>query len=158
MPVTWQITLDTPLGPLSLRGDARVITAVDWDDGATVGAVGSRHPLAHRAAEHLAAWFADPSMPLDLPLAPAATPYQQRVRTALLAIPAGETRTYGELAAELDSAPRAVGTACAANPLLILVPCHRVVARQGLGGYRGGAPDRALERKRWLLAYERGQR
>jgi methylated-DNA-[protein]-cysteine S-methyltransferase len=82
------------------------------------------------------------------------TAFQQRVWRALCDIPAGETRTYGELAKMLNSAPRAVGQACRRNPLPILVPCHRVVSAQGIGGYDGADAGVELQRKRWLLCHE----
>ena len=87
----------------------------------------------------------------DVPLAPRGTAFQRRVWDALLAIPYGETRTYGELAAELGSSPRAVGAAVGRNPVSVIVPCHRVLGADGsLTGYAGG-----LELKRELLALER---
>ena len=86
-----------------------------------------------------------------LPLAPRGTAFQRRVWDALIAIPYGETRTYGELAAELGSSPRAVGAAVGRNPISVIIPCHRVLGADGsLTGYAGG-----LERKRALLALER---
>ena len=89
----------------------------------------------------------------DVPLAPRGTTFQLRVWDAFLAIPHGETRTYGELAAELGSSPRAIGTAVGKNPISVIVPCHRVVASDGsLTGYAGG-----LDRKRALLELEQGR-
>lgn len=86
-----------------------------------------------------------------LPLAPRGTAFQLRVWDALLAIPYGETRTYGELAAALGSSPRAVGAAVGRNPISVIVPCHRILGADGsLTGYAGG-----LERKRALLEIER---
>jgi methylated-DNA-[protein]-cysteine S-methyltransferase len=114
------------------------------------------HPLAAEVARQLSAWSKDPRHAFDLPLAPAPTPFQRRFRAALCAVPVGETVTYGELARQLASAPRAVGGACGANPLAIVVPCHRVVAANGIGGY-GRDPEggSAIEYKRWLLEWER---
>ncbi len=89
-----------------------------------------------------------------LPDAP--TPFQARLRRELLAIPFGETRRYGEVAAALGSSPRAVAQALAGNPLPLLVPCHRVVARDGLGGFQGGGAGAALRIKAGLLAHEGG--
>ena len=87
----------------------------------------------------------------DVPLAPRGTAFQRRVWGALLAIPYGETRTYGELAAELGSSPRAVGAAVGKNPISVIVPCHRVLGAGGsLTGYAGG-----LARKQALLEIER---
>ncbi|MFC3607800.1 methylated-DNA--[protein]-cysteine S-methyltransferase [Stutzerimonas tarimensis] len=92
--------------------------------------------------------------PVTLPLAPSGTPFQQRVWRALRDIPPGETRRYGELAGTLGSHARAVASACARNPIALLVPCHRVVGRDDrLTGYRWG-----LERKAALLALERDRR
>ncbi len=73
------------------------------------------------------------------PLAPAATRFQQRMRAALVKIPAGEVRTYGEMAKVLHTSPRAMGQALGANPLPIMIPCHRIVAADGLGGFAFGS-------------------
>lgn len=116
----------------------------------------SGHPLAVEVVRQLGAWSEDPRHRFDLPLAPAPTPFQRLFRVALCAVPVGEVVTYGELARQLASAPRAVGGACGANPLAIVVPCHRVVAADGIGGY-GRDPEggSAVEYKRWLLEWER---
>ena len=98
----------------------------------------------------LAAWFAGHIAPLP-PLAAPRTPFQARLRAALLDIPFGETVTYGELAERLGTAPRAVGQALGANPLPIIIPCHRILAKDGLGGFACG-----LEWKQRLLDFERG--
>jgi methylated-DNA-[protein]-cysteine S-methyltransferase len=91
------------------------------------------------AARQFSAYFAGTLHDFDLPLAPAATPFQRRVRAAMRAIPYGETRSYGDLARDLGSAARAVGQACGRNPLPIIVPCHRVLAAGGaLGGFSAG--------------------
>lgn len=84
------------------------------------------------------------------PLADAKSPFQEKMRQRLLEIPVGETRTYGELAKILETSPRAMGQALGANPLPLLIPCHRVVAANGLGGFSDG-----LEWKKRLLAFER---
>jgi methylated-DNA-[protein]-cysteine S-methyltransferase len=110
--------------------------------------------VAAQAAALLTHYFSDcrTSVP---PLQPAyGTPFQRRVWQLLQQIPAGETRRYGELASQLGSSAQAVAGACRANPLTILIPCHRVVAATGLGGYMGQLEGEALEIKRWLLHYE----
>lgn len=130
------------------------VTRIDrLEPGATRPA---QHPLAAETVRQLAAWSNDPRHRFDLPLAPAPTPFQRRFRAALCAVPLGEVVTYGELARQLASAPRAVGGACGANPIAIVVPCHRVVAANGIGGY-GRDPEggSAVEFKRWLLDRER---
>lgn len=115
-------------------------------------------PYALPAAEPLArqltaALNAGGPLP-DWPLAPVGTPYQQRVWRALRAIPAGQTVSYGALARRLKSGARAVAAACRANPIPVLIPCHRVVAAAGLGGYDGATAGPQLARKRWLLHRE----
>jgi methylated-DNA-[protein]-cysteine S-methyltransferase len=87
-------------------------------------------------------------------VAPAGTPFQRRVWQRLSAIPAGETLTYGALARELGTSARAVGGACRTNPIPLVIPCHRVVATNGLGGYSGERGGDWLAKKRWLLAHE----
>lgn len=128
------LTFDTPLGPLTVTAAGDALTAVDFaavPDGAPT-------PLLIEARAQLAAYFAGTRREFALPLAPAGTPFQRRVWAALAAIPYGETRTYGALARALASGPRAIGGACGRNPLPIVVPCHRVLASAGLGGYSGG--------------------
>jgi len=89
-----------------------------------------------------------------VPARPHGTPFQRRVWAALVEIPYGETRSYGYLARLLGSAPRAVGQACKANPIAILIPCHRVLAATGLGGYSGARSGPSLQRKEALLHLE----
>jgi methylated-DNA-[protein]-cysteine S-methyltransferase len=107
------------------------------------------------AVRQLAAYFRDPTRPLDLPVRPAGTAFQRRVWQALARIPPGQTVTYGELARRLGTAARAVGQACRANPLPLLIPCHRVVSAHGPGGYAGALGGPWVAVKDWLLAHER---
>lgn len=101
------------------------------------------------------AWLDDPGHCFKLRLAARGTPFQQRVWAAIAAIPCGQTRSYGQLAATLGSAARAVGQACGANPLPLVVPCHRVISASGrLGGFDGATQGALPVLKRWLLARE----
>jgi len=112
--------------------------------------------LAQRVVDQLQAYCADSSSQIDLPLVIEGTDFQRRVWDQIARIPRGSTRTYGELARRLNSAARAVGQACGDNRLPLAIPCHRVVAASGLGGFahhRGGAYQRI---KRWLLMHEAG--
>ncbi|MBC7453084.1 MAG: methylated-DNA--[protein]-cysteine S-methyltransferase [Massilia sp.] len=112
--------------------------------------------LAHQACEQIARYFADADVCFDLPLAEAGSAYQKRVWAAIAVIPRGSVRTYGVLAAQIGSAPRAVGQACGANGFPLIVPCHRVTAAGGLGGFSHHADEHGfhLSVKRWLLAHE----
>lgn len=137
----------TPLGPLTLFSRNGALVALDW------GESGPDAPdaVVEAAARQLADYFAGRRRDFDLPLAPAGSRFQRRVWAAMQEIPFGTTATYGDLARRLDSAPRAVGQACGRNPLPIVIPCHRVLGRHGLGGYSGGA---GLATKLWLLNHE----
>jgi methylated-DNA-[protein]-cysteine S-methyltransferase len=147
-----QLSLTTPLGAMTLTEDAGALTVFTWSEGAIATEANDDTPLLRAAAAQLAAYFAGRLTRFELPLAPGGSAFQLRVYDAMQAIPYGRTRTYGELAAELGTAARAIGNACGANPLPILIPCHRVVAAGGrLGGYSGG---RGPASKRVLLALE----
>jgi methylated-DNA-[protein]-cysteine S-methyltransferase len=106
--------------------------------------------VARDCVEQLQRYIEDPSFRFTLPLAPRGSAFQRRVWAELAAIPPGRVRRYGEIARRLGTSARAVGAACRANPLPIVVPCHRVVAADGIGSY-GSA---GVEVKRRLLALE----
>lgn len=127
------VSYRSPYGRLTLELDGSVCHAVHLQTTRVL----SECPADHPVALWLRAYFAGHVLPLPL-LAPPRTPFQSRLRQALLAIPKGQTRTYGEMAEALGSSPRAVGQALGANPLPILIPCHRVVGAHGLGGFGSG--------------------
>jgi methylated-DNA-[protein]-cysteine S-methyltransferase len=105
-------------------------------------------------ALQLGTWLEQPGHGFDLPLAPLGTVFQRCVWACLARIPAGAPISYTELAGQVGSGARAVANACRANPFPVVVPCHRVVARHGLGGYAGQRDGWLLEMKAWLLAHE----
>lgn len=159
MPVVLTTTLASPIGPLVLVAEEGALTGLYMNtprhavvrDGWIEA---PEDPLFAEANAQLAAYFARERRAFDLPLAPKGTGFQTRVWAELERIPYGETRSYGELARRLGdpNASRAVGLANGANPISILVPCHRVVGASGkLIGYGGG-----VERKLALLQLERG--
>lgn len=143
------IAVDSPFGPLSVSESEGAIVAVDWkapqQDNET--------PLLRRASEQLAAYFAGELKAFDLPLKPKGDGFQQAVCAAMLDIPYGETTTYGAIADKLDTYGQPVGNACGANSIPIIIPCHRVLAANGLGGYSG---EGGVERKIELLKLEGG--
>jgi methylated-DNA-[protein]-cysteine S-methyltransferase len=144
-----QLSLHSPFGDISVSEQDGAIVAVDWGWGRDQ----QETRLLARTRDQLFAYFDRELIAFDLPLAPAGTEFQRRVWAALQRIPYGQTRSYGALAVELGSAARAVGQANAANPIPIVIPCHRVVASSGIGGYSGGD---GLATKRALLALETG--
>lgn len=141
----------TPFGEIAIRWEAGALTGIDLEPEAPVGETAELPPTI---GEQLAAYLIDGRVRVDLPVDLRGTPFQLRVWQALRAIPPGRTTTYGELAATLGTSARAVGGACRANPCPIVVPCHRVVARHGLGGFAGDSSGRKLAIKRWLLRHE----
>lgn len=112
--------------------------------------------LAERVALQIGRWLTDPERPFELPLASRGTAFQRRVWKAIGAIPLGEYRRYGTLAAELGTAARAVGQACGANPFPLVIPCHRVVSAAGLGGFANATDGYLIDAKNWLLEFEAG--
>lgn len=143
----------TPFAVLGIRTAAQGLSEIVCLPRATPP-LAPQNALAARACRQIERYVDDPQFRFTLPCAPAGTPFRLRVWAAIAAIACGRTATYGELARALASAPRAVGAACGDNPLPLVVPCHRVVAAAGLGGFmhaRGGDP---LRIKRWLLAHE----
>ena len=154
MITTWS-DLDSPIGPLRVHTDGSSITAVEFHPfRAATGEMDDAHPVLVEAKRQLQSYFDGELRDFDLPLAPVGTDFRRRVWAALVEIPYGATTSYGVVARRLGLAPgasRAVGTANGANPIPIVVPCHRVVGADGsLTGYAGG-----LERKRLLLDLER---
>lgn len=114
--------------------------------------------LAAEAVRQLRAYLIDADFVLSLPLRPAGTRFQRRVWEEIARIPKRQTKSYGELARAMKSAPRAVGQACGANPYPVVVPCHRVIAADGgLGGFARQGGEFFLEVKRWLLSHERSR-
>lgn len=144
----------TPVGLIGIGQSGGVLTRLLFMQPDAAPVVSHSSPLVDEAFGQLDAWFAGRLQEFSLPLIEPRSAFERRVREAMLRIPYGSTASYGELAASIGSpgAARAVGTACARNPVPIIVPCHRVVAVGGrIGGYTAGP-----EIKRWLLDFERG--
>lgn len=114
----------------------------------------ARAPLAREAARQIESYLADSTCRFDLPLAPRGTDFQRRVWTMIASIPLGQTRTYGDVARAIRSGPRAVGQACGANWFPLVIPCHRVLAANAIGGFAHHDDGFHLGVKRWLLAHE----
>jgi methylated-DNA-[protein]-cysteine S-methyltransferase len=145
--------LRTPFALLGVRVDGERLAEIVFL-GRDGKALSPCNRVAERACAQIERYVGDPEFRFDLPLARRGTPFQRRVWAKIAAIGAGRTRSYGELALELRSAPRAVGQACGANPLPLVVPCHRVLAASGIGGFAHHEGGFHLSVKRWLLAHE----
>lgn len=147
MSVTANLTVPSPVGPLTLCEEDGRITHLRWR-----GAGRDETATLRAAAAQLDEYFSGTRRRFDLPLDPQVPPDLQRFLDALSAIPYGETRTYGDLASTLNIPPQVAGQACGANPIAIFIPCHRVLAADGLGGYSGLG---GIETKVTLLKLER---
>jgi len=144
------VTVESPVGRLGIATRDGAIVRVWWADAA---APPSNDPLLAEAARQVAAYFGGKLTAFDLPLAPGGGDRDRRVFEAMRGIPYGETRTYGELAKALGLLPVEIGQGCAANPIPVIIPCHRVLATAGLGGYSGRG---GIETKIALLKLEGG--
>jgi len=144
----------TPFAVLGIRTARDVVTGIEFLP-LTERAQAPRDRTAERAVREIERYLADPHHRFRVPIAPSGTPFRRKVWDALAAIPVGESRTYGELARLLHTAPRAVGGAGGANNIAVVIPCHRVVGTHGsLGGFMGVTEGDPLSVKRWLLKHE----
>lgn len=139
-------SLETPVGPLSVAERDGAIVRLGWTSEG-----GGNSALLARALDQLRAYFAGELTEFDLPLQVEGSDFQRAVCEAMLAIPFGETRTYGSIAKELGAPPQPVGNACGANPIPVIIPCHRVLGATGLGGFSGQG---GVETKVALLKHE----
>ena len=152
---TYATIVPAPFGAVGIRTDGDMIVGVEFMPPGT-RPLAPVNALAARAAQQITQYLAQPDFRFDLPLAPAGTEFQRKVWQQIAAVRPGHPTTYGQIAQNLRSGPRAVGGACGANPYPLITPCHRVVAASGgLGGFSGrAAADFLMGVKRWLLAHE----
>lgn len=154
MSLPFDAVLAAPFGKIGVRADDALVHEIVYlpDHFALIAPTSA---LTRRVAEQLDAYYADPDTVFDLPLARRGTDFQRKVWDAIAAIPRGGLSTYGTIAKRLQSMPRAVGQACGQNWFPVVIPCHRVVAANGLGGFaHHGEEGFHLGVKRWLLRHE----
>lgn len=147
-----QLSLHTPIGPVTVSAEDAAIVALDWGWGRDQDPT----PLLLQARDWLQAYFDGEVRPMDLPLAPFGTAYRRRVWETILGIPCGAAWSYRRVAEDAGGSARSIGMAMATNPIPLLIPCHRVVGsgaggRMLIGGYSGGE---GIETKRFLLDHE----
>jgi methylated-DNA-[protein]-cysteine S-methyltransferase len=153
---SFQACLRTPFATLGITTTDTHVTGVRFLAPTVAAKTPKRDSIAHLACVQLQAYLDNPDFRFDLPYRLSGTRHRLEVWEAMLRIPAGKVRTYGEVARELGSSPRAVGGACGANPIPVIVPCHRIVgANRSLGGFMGASGE-GFETgiKRWLLEHE----
>jgi len=150
----YQAKLATPFCVLGVRTKGDWLTGIDYLPS-DVSILAPQDALAKEVCRQLQGYLADPGYSFDLSLLIEGTPYQRRVWQSIQAIPSGETASYAKIAIQLHSSPRAVGRACGANRIPIVIPCHRVIAKNGgLGGFMNARDGHPLAIKRWLLHHE----
>jgi methylated-DNA-[protein]-cysteine S-methyltransferase len=142
-------TAQTRFGRLGVESDSAAIVALHWHGVPR----GEGSALLREAVAQLEAYDAGKLTAFDLPLAPKGSDFQQQVYTAMQAIPYGETLTYGDIAKALSCPAQPIGQACGANPIPIIIPCHRVLSKNGIGGFSGAG---GVEGKIALLKHENG--
>ncbi|MGC2167226.1 MAG: methylated-DNA--[protein]-cysteine S-methyltransferase [Gallionella sp.] len=113
-----------------------------------------QNPFSKKVCDQLTSYFNDPDFRFSLPINLVGTAHQKAVWQELQTIPRGQVTTYGALAAKINSGAQAVGQACGANPVPIFIPCHRVAAKNGLGGFMGKSSGASLDFKKWLIEHE----
>ena len=156
MPEAFQACLRTPFATLGITTTDKHVTGIRFLAPSVAAKAPPRDSIAHLACVQLQAYLDNAHYVFDLPLKLAGTHHRIQVWEAMCRIPAGKVRTYGDVALELKSSARAVGGACGANPIPVVVPCHRIIgANRALGGFMG-ASDEGFELgiKRWLLEHE----
>ena len=145
--------LDTPFALVGIRTEGAALAEIVYLPR-SAGTLAPANALAEQACAQIEKYAADPDYHFNLPLKRLGTVFQRRVWEQIAAIPCGKTRTYGDLARLLRSAPRAVGQACGTNYFPLVIPCHRVVAATGLGGFAHASAGYLIEVKRRLLLHE----
>ena len=147
--------VEAPFGAIGIRTEAGVLRELVYLPS-TFDEKSATDKLAEVAARQIKRYLVEPDFRFDLPLAEVGTAFQHKVWAAIASIPRGEVRTYGQVAKHIQSAPRAVGQACGANWFPLVIPCHRVTASGGLGGFSHHDDETGfhLGVKRWLLAHE----
>jgi len=150
----YQAKIVAPFAVLGIKTEEDWLTNIDYLPLNTP-LLKPLNPLAREVCKQLNSYLKEPSFVFDLSLHISGTVHQRRVWQAIQVIPSGDTSSYGDIATQLHSAPRAVGRACGANKLPIIIPCHRVIAKNGgLGGFMNASDGFPLDIKRWLLRHE----
>lgn len=152
----YQAKYATPFAVLAIRAAGERLTDIEYLP-VGVAALPPLNALAERVCRQIERYLEDPEYEFDLPFEYHGTPFQRRVWRQISGIPAGRTLTYKDIARRLKTAPRPVGGACGANRIPIVIPCHRVVGANGVGGFMNAKDGFPLETKRWLLRHERAE-
>jgi methylated-DNA-[protein]-cysteine S-methyltransferase len=153
MIMNFDALINTAFGAVAISAQGNQLTIDLLTESPSAENHPSTQPLVKQACEQIMQYLQQPTAQFDLPVSVQGTAFQKLVWQAIAAIPVGQTRTYGQLAMQIGSGPRAVANACGANAIPLVIPCHRVVAQHGIGGFMQGKQNGLLI-KQWLLAHE----
>lgn len=150
---SYSAVFNTPIGKIGIKTEFEKLISVNYLPE-TVKNFKEKEYFVKEVITQLQAYFSQPQFHFTLPINPEGTLLQKEIWHALRNIPKGTTTTYGSLAESLTTNPRVVGNACRKNPIPIIIPCHRVVAANNLGGYSGQTQGDLIKIKKWLLHHE----
>ena len=153
MKYDYDAVVAAPFGAVAIQARDDFLTRLELF-AEPLAEVASDNAFVQNVARQVSEYLRNPQTVLSIPFAVKGTPFQRRVWQAIAAIPSGKTLSYGELADRVGSGPRAVANVCGANQVPLFIPCHRVVAKNGLGGFMQG-DARGLAIKTWLLEHEK---
>ena len=156
MMTLYQAKLATPFAILGVRTETDRLAGIDFLPLESASQ-SPQNALAEEVCRQLLAYVQDPAYCFNLPLSLNSTPHRMKVWHALMQIPSGKVEYYGDLAKKIGSSPRAVGQACGANPIPLIIPCHRVLAKSGVGGFMHHSNGTPILIKQWLLQHENVQ-
>ena len=151
---TFDAKLATPFAVLGIRTAGELVTGIEYLPK-FVATLSPKTKVAAEVCRQIEQYVDDPQFEFTLKFESRGTPFQQKVWRAIYAIPCGQTLTYAAVARQLKSAPRAVGGACGSNRLPLVIPCHRVVASGGIGGFMHASGGEPIQIKQWLLRHEK---
>jgi len=150
---TFAAVIITPIGKLGLVINDAKLTCLQFLPVDTPLLI-SNNPDINKIASIIEQYFCDAKIVFDIPIYTTGTPLQQKIWQELQKIPSGQIMTYGQVAKIVGTSPRIIGNACRRNPIPLVIPCHRVLSKAGLGGYFGAEQEYFLQIKRWLLEHE----
>lgn len=154
MRVDYTAIINSPIGALGILINDNKLTRINFLSSNFKTHNDKSNKLLQEVIQQLNQYFKNSHYSFDLPLQINGTDFQKKVWRAMQKIPLGKAKTYGNVAKEINSGPRAVGAACRTNPIPIIIPCHRIVAANNLGGFNGKSTGFTIEMKKWLLTHE----
>lgn len=156
--VAYQAVIHSPIGKLGIQTDDEYLFQIGFLASSPIDLQSPSTFVAELTCDQLTKYFKNPSHIFELTCELNVTPFQNRILNEICLIPVGQTLDYGTIAKKARTGPRAIGMVCRTNPLPLVIPCHRVTAKQGIGGFGGVRKGPAIAIKEWLLNHEKSVR